>query len=537
MKKLSYGAAGRAQLMAGVDALADAVQVTLGAKGRNVILVNWQRDGSHITKDGVTVAKSVEFPGFVKNAGAMMVKDVAIRAAEQAGDGTTTATVLARSIIKQGMAAIDAGANPMDIKKGIDAAVLEVVKYIKEVSKQVKTDQEQVKQVATISANGDTEIGEIIAKAFAMVGGNDGEIIVENSPTVHTTLEHVNGFRFDRGFISPHFINTKGKLKCELVNPVILFFDKHIMAIREIFNILEKVIKANRSLLIVCDDCTDEALKTLIMNKHEGRIKICIVQMPEFGVRRAKVVGDMATLTGGRFFNEATGKAIKDITLEDLGSCEKIVVDQNKTIIIGAKAKDKAEALAAEIKSQIDDAEDEHEKEFLRSHLAKVNNGVAILRVGGYSEVEIKEKKDRIDDSLCATSSALEEGIIAGGGSTYIKAIDKLLMIQHPNKDINTGYNIVKKAIAEPFHQILKNAGIEEPERKTVYESIVSGDYGIGYNVVSEKVENLLKTGVIDTAKVARVALESAGSIGGTFITTECVIAPFVPKGSTKHAK
>ncbi len=535
MNRIDYGKDGRALLLEGVNDLANAVKVTLGAMGRNVAIGNVYGNTPDMTKDGVTVAKKIKFPDPIKNMGATMVQDVAIRAGKNAGDGTTTATVLAQSIIVQGMAAVDEGGNPMDIKKGIEAATLEVVAYINDVATKANSDHENIKHIATVSANNDAEIGELIAKAIKEVGGNDGVILVENASGFKTTVERVDGFQLDRGFITPHFINVKDKNKCELQNPLIFFYDKHISTIREILPILEKVTKANRSLLIICDDLSDEALTVLVKNNYSGALKVAAIQLPEFGVKRLQIINDIAKLTNGKFFDEAIGKTASTIQLTDFGTCEKVTIDIEKTVLTGLPStKEKIAELAENIKGKIADNENEQEKEFLKSHLSRVINGVAVLRVGGVSEPEIKEKKDRIDDALCATRSALEEGIIAGGGCTYLKAVERLITTTNPNKDFMKGYEIVKRAIAAPFHQILENAGISEDIRKGYYEEIIAGKYGIGFNVKTNKIEDMIGSGIIDPAKVARVALESAASIGGLFITTECVISPYTPPNSTR---
>lgn len=536
MNNLNYGADGRRLLLEGVNGLADAVKVTLGPKGRNVAILNIYGNTPKLTKDGVTVAKNVVFPDSIKNGGAVMVKDVAIRAGKNAGDGTTTATVLAQAIANSGIKAIDEGANPMDVKKGIEAATKEVVDYIKGVAQVVNiSDEAKLLQVATVSANNDAEIGKLIADAIIKSGGNDGEIHVDKSNGFKTTMEHQNGYRFNSGLISPFFINNQEKMRCEFDNPLIIFYDKHITATREILPILEISAKNQRALLIVCENMTDEALMTLARNNHDKRIKAAVVQLPEFGVKRVQMMQDLAKLVGGKFHSADLGKGINTVTLEQLGTCEKVVIDMEKTVFVSPPAtKDVITELADGIRKQIESAEEEGMKTFLKSHLASVTNGVVTLRIGGDSKVEIEEKMDRIDDALCATRSALEEGIIAGGGSTFLMAVKKLLVLQHPDKDFMIGYNIVKDAIASPFYQILENSGMPKQEQKNNYESLIGEEYGKGYNVKTEKIEDMIKAGVIDPAKVTRVAIESAASISGILITTECVISPYTPPNGTR---
>lgn len=543
MNKINYGGDGRNLLKEGVEALAKAVKVTLGACGRNVAIRTIQDEQPRITKDGVTVAKAITLPHKVKNMGARMVKDVAIKTARDAGDGTTTATVLAESIIVQGMDAIDNGSNPMDLKKGMEAATKEVIQFINENKKEIKLDSEDLDKIAIVSANGDEETGKIIAESMRMVGGIDGVVIVEKGMQYKTQVELIPGYQFDSGLINPLFINKPEKLKTEFLKPFIFFYAKTLSSMRDILPLLEKVHRlipvgetSPRPLLLICEGLIDEAFETLVKNTYHGKIKFAAVTLPEIGMKRIQMINDLAELTGTKFYTQEMNKSIETIKAEDLGTCEKVIIDMEKTILVGLNSnKEKVASISEVIKSKIASCEDENEKSFLKSHLARVNNGVAILKIGGYSLAEVEEKYDRIDDALCATRSALEEGVIPGGGSAYIKAVDKLIMITHPNKDFEKGYNIIKKAISAPFHQILENAGLKEEQRNVIYGDILSGAYGRGYNVKTDKVENFLETGILDPAKVARVALESASSIGSIFITTECVISPFTPKGTTRR--
>lgn len=532
--KLSYSSEGREALLKGVKELAAAVKVTLGARGRTVAIGNVYGNTPHLTKDGVTVAKSIRLPNIENDMGAVMVKDAAIRTAETAGDGTTTACILAESIMEQGVAALGAGANPMDLKRGIDKAVTEVVSYIKSVAKKVDSSHADIKKIATISANNDEEIGSLIATAMKQVG-NYGEIDTEDGNTYETTVEQLPGIGIERGFLSRHFINVPEKQTCTLINPYILYVDKKLSFVREIMPLLQMVSEEKRSLLIVSDDLSDEALQTVVMNKNRGALLVCAIKCPEFGVRRKIVMDDIATICGGIFITEDMGvkldKTPKETLFKKLGQAEKITITKDKTVIIGGKGDKEAVAgLIESIKVQLSETQDENEKPFLRTRLAKLTNGVATLRIGGVTEMEIKEKKDRIDDALCATRSAVEEGVVAGGGVTYLNAIRKLLVFTEKNKDVMEGINIVKKAIAAPFRQMLTNAGKSEAEIDFTYESIMAKEtkYGVGYNGKTEIIENLLDAGVLDPAKVARVALENAASIAGTFLTTEAVISPIM---------
>ncbi len=524
-KNLEYNKDARAILLSGVNDLANAVKVTLGAKGRNVCIGNLYGNTPHNTKDGVTVAKNIRFKDMQKDMGAVMVKDVAIKTAETAGDGTTTATILAQSIITQGVEAIDAGANPIDIKKGIDQATLEVVKFIKSVSRPVNAGDERIRSVATISSNNDVVLGDIIAIARKQVG-NDGEIYIQDSGTHETTVETVNGMRFERGFISPHFINIPDKNKCELMNPYIVFIDRKLTFVKELLPLLQMVSEEKRSLLIVCDDLADEALQTVLHNKNRGAVIVGAIKCPEIGIRRKMLMDDLATICGGVFITEDMGIKLDKIKKEQLGQANRVIIDRYSTLIAGGYSTDEKRAeLVANIKGQIEDAQDNDEKEFLRSRLAKIQNGVAILKIGGVTPLEIEEKKDRIDDALRATKCAVEEGVVAGGGVTYLHGIIELNKFVIDNKDVKKGYEIVKKALASPFRQLLLNGGMEEKEIDFTYESIIEGKYGTGYNQKSEKIENLLECGVLDPTTVARVALENAASVSGMFLLTECIIS------------
>jgi chaperonin GroEL len=527
-KNLTYSKDAREILLSGVTDLANAVKVTLGPKGRNVSIGNLYGNTPHNTKDGVTVAKNTRFKDMQKDMGAVMVKDAAIKTAEVAGDGTTTATIIAQSMISQGIAAIDEGANPMDIKRGIDKATAEVVEYIKSVAKPVDSGHANIRDIAIVSANHDVSLGQLIATARKQVG-NDGEIYVQESGTHETSVEPVNGMRIERGFLSPHFINVPDKNKCELINPYILMIDRKLSYVKEIIPILTMVSEEKRSLLVICDDLADEALQTVLHNKTRGAIVICAIKCAEFGSRRKMVMDDLATMTGGTFITEDMGLKADKVRKEHLGQASRVVIDRYSSLIAGGFGGDSArEELAKNIKGQLADSTDDEEKAFLRGRLAKVQNGVAILKIGGVTPIEIEEKKDRVDDALRATRCAVEEGVVAGGGATYLQAIHKLNTTVNENKDIAKGYDIVKKAIAAPFRQMLTNGGSTPEQIDFNYESILAAKYGIGYNQNTENIEDLLKSGILDPAMVARVALQSAASISGTVLLTECVISDAV---------
>lgn len=533
-KNLAYGKEGRKKMLEGVNDMANAIKATMGAKGRNVIIGNLYGNTPKSTKDGVSVAREIVFKDMVKDMGAVLIKDVAIRTSETSGDGTTCASVLAQSIINLGVKQIDKGANPMDIKKGIDLAVSQVVKYVQSVSLKVDSDHGSIKNVASISANNNDEIGQLIADAIRQTG-NEGEIIVEPSNSYDTTVEKVDGLQIAKGFLSPHFINQAGKAKCQLDNPYILFFDRKITAIREIMPLLEQTNKEGRELLIFCDDLADEALATIVMNKNRGALKICAVKLPEFGIKRKQVMDDVAIITGGTFITEDMGIKLDRVKIPMLGQCDKVIIDKDKTLIVGGKGNpEKIGELAVNLKSQIEEAGD-NDKQFLKNRLSKVLNGVAILKIGGVTEIAIKEKSDLIDDALQATKSAIEEGIVSGGGSTFLKAVDCIKYPIDSSRDFKKGMDIIKVAITQPFRQILTNAGVsakrplfsDSPIDRYIHE-VQNVVYGYGYNVKTEKVENLLASGIIDPCKVLRCSLENAASVATTFLLTEVVISELV---------
>lgn len=527
-KHLTYSKEAREILLSGVNDLANAVKVTLGPKGRNVSIGNLYGNTPHNTKDGVTVAKETRFKDMQKDMGAVMLKDVAIKTAEIAGDGTTTATILGQSMISQGITAINEGANPMDLKKGIDNATSEVVKFIKSVAKPVDSGHPSINDVAIVSANHDVPLGQLIAAARKQVG-NDGEIYVQDSGTHETTFEPVNGMRIERGYISPLFINVADKNKCELINPYILMIDRKISYVKEILPLLNMVSEEKRSLLIICDDLADEALQTVLHNKNRGAIIIGAIKCAEVGARRKAIMDDLAVITGGTFITEDMGIKADRVKKEQLGQANRVLIDRYSTLIAGGfGSEDSRQTLVANIKGQLADVTDEEDKIFLRSRLAKAQNGVAILKVGGHTKMAIDEKKDRVDDALRATKCAVEEGVVAGGGATYLQAVHILNATVNSNKDVAKGYEIVKKAISAPFRQMLENGGKSPEEINAIYENILKEKYGMGYNQNSETIEDLTKVGILDPAMVARVALESASSIAGTMLLTECVISDVV---------
>lgn len=518
-KNVIFGSDGRKKLTKGVNILGDAVKVTLGAKGRNVVIGN-NFGSPHITKDGVTVAKSIELEDPIENMGASLIKEVASKTVDIAGDGTTTATLLAQAMINSGLKAVESGANPMDLKKGIERATNKTIEIIKSFSKDV-SDNDTLKQIASISANNDNYIGQLISDAVSKVG-RDGLITVEESKSHETTIEVVEGMKIDRGYLSPYFVTDSGKMIAELINPYILLYDKKISSMKDILHILEKVAQAQRPLLIIAEDLDGEALATLVVNKLRGTLNVCAIKSPEFGDNRKLVMDDIAALVGGTCISEEKGLKLESADLTTLGSAGKITISKDSCIIVsGAGIKEEIQSRCNQIKVQLEKSESDYDKEKLKGRLAKLLNGVAVLKIGGVTETEIKEKKDRIDDALCATRSAVEEGFVAGGGVSYLFAISKL-EVNYENDDEKIGGNIVKKALEAPFRQILKNGGIEASEH---ISSILKADYGIGYNVKSNKVENLFETGVIDPTKVVRVALENASSIAAIFLTTECIIS------------
>ena len=535
-KEIKFNTEAREQLRTGVNALADAVKVTLGPKGRNVI-IDKKFGAPHITKDGVSVAKEIDLENNIENMGAQLVKEVASKTGEQAGDGTTTATVLAQAIVNTGLKNVAAGANPMDLKRGIDKAVSVVVADLKKRSRQIGTAQEKVEQVATISANNDSAIGSMIAEAMKQVK-KEGVITIEEAKGLDTTVKVVEGMQFDRGYLSPYFVTDTEKMETVYDNPFILIYDKKISNMKEFLPVLEKVVQTGRALLIIAEDIDGEALATLVVNRLRGSLKIVAVKAPGFGDRRKEMLEDIAILTGGTVISEEKGFKLEDATLEMLGSSAKITVDKdNTTIVSGSGNKDAIKARVAQIKAQIEKTTSDYDREKLQERLAKLAGGVAVIYVGAASEVEMKEKKDRFDDALHATRAALEEGIIPGGGVAYIRAITSLKNVKGENEDENTGIQIVRRALEEPLRQIVENAGLEG---SVVVNKVKEMKGDEGYNARTDKYEDLHKAGVIDPTKVARVALENAASIASMILTTECVLseikepapaAPAMPQG------
>ncbi len=520
-KEIKFDIEARDLLKKGVDELANAVKVTLGPKGRNVIIEK-KFGAPHITKDGVSVAKEIELSDPYQNMGAQIVKEVASKTNDKAGDGTTTATVLAQSIITVGLKNVAAGANPMDLKRGIDKAVAKVVESIKDQAKEVDDDIKKIEQVATISANNDSEIGKLIADAMAKVK-KEGVITVEEAKGTNTTVDVVEGMQFDRGYLSPYFVTNTEKMECEMENPFILIHDKKISNLKDILPLLEASVQAGRPLLIIAEDIDGEALTTLVVNRLRGSLKICAVKAPGFGDRRKEMLQDIAVLTGGTVISEEQGIQLASATIEMLGKAEKITVNKdNTTIVNGAGAKEAIAQRVAQIKAQIEATKSDYDREKLQERLAKLAGGVAVLYVGAPSEVEMKEKKDRVDDALSATRAAVEEGIVPGGGVALIRAIDSLNDVTGENDDETTGIEIVKRAIEEPLRQIVANAG---KEGAVIVQKVREGKGDYGYNARTDKFENFYEAGVIDPAKVTRVALENAASIAGMLLTTECVIS------------
>ncbi len=534
-KEIKFNMDARDLLKKGVDELADAVKVTLGPKGRNVIL-DKKYGAPQITKDGVTVAKEIELEDPFKNMGAQLVKEVASKTNDDAGDGTTTATVLAQSIIGVGLKNVTAGANPMDLKRGIDKAVEKVVESLKEQAVEVGDDLQKIENVAKISANGDETIGKLIAEAMQKVS-KEGVITVEESKGTDTYVEVVEGMQFDRGYISPYFVTDTEAMEVDFENPLILIHDKKISAIKELLPILEKGIQTGKPLLIIAEDIDSEALTTLVVNRLRGSLKIAAVKAPGFGDRRKEMLEDIAILTGGVVISEEKGLTLENASLDMLGSAEKVTIDKDTTTIVnGVGEKAAIESRIGQIRAQIEKTTSDYDREKLQERLAKLAGGVAVLYVGAASEVEMKEKKDRVQDALSATRAAVEEGIVPGGGVAYIRAIDAIDGMKGDNEDETTGIEIVKRAIEEPLRQIVVNSG---KEGAVVVQKIREGKVDFGYNARTDQYENLYETGVIDPAKVARVALENAASIAGMFLTTECVItdkkeenpAPRMPAG------
>jgi len=520
-KQVKYNVEARDALKRGVDILANAVKVTLGPKGRNVI-IDKKFGSPAITKDGVTVAKEIELKDAVENMGAQMVKEVASKTADIAGDGTTTATVLAQAIITTGIKNVAAGANPMDLKRGIDKAVAAVVANLKEQSQAVGEDNNKIKQVASISANNDEVIGSLIAEAMSKVG-KDGVITVEEAKGTETEVKTVEGMQFDRGYLSPYFVTNADKMEAELENPYILIYDKKISNMKELLPVLEKTVQTGKPLVIIAEDLDGEALATLVVNKIRGSLKVVAVKAPGFGDRRKAMLEDIAILTGGIVVSEERGYKLENADLTYLGSAEKVVVDKdNTTVINGAGNSEDIKSRVSQIKAQIDTTTSDYDKEKLQERLAKLAGGVAVLYVGAASEVEMKEKKDRVDDALHATRAAVEEGIVAGGGVAFIRAVAALADLKGANEDENTGIQIIRRAIEEPLRQICENAGIEG---SIVVQKVKEGTADFGYNARTDVYENLIGAGVIDPTKVSRVALENAASIAAMLLTTEVVLA------------
>lgn len=520
-KIIKFDIKAREELKKGVDQLSNAVKVTLGPKGRNVIL-DKKFGAPHITKDGVSVAREVELEDEFQNIGAQLVKEVASKTNDDAGDGTTTATVLAQAIVNEGLKNVAAGANPMDLKRGIDKAVAKVVESIKAQAQEVGDDFGKIENVARVSANNDAVIGELIAEAMKKVK-RDGVITVEDAKGTDTYVDVVEGMQFDRGYISPYFVTNAEKMSCEMEHPYILLFDKKISTLKDMLPILEQTAQSGRPLLIISEDVDSEALATLVVNRMRGSLKVCAVKAPGFGDRRKEMLEDIAVLTGGVVISEEKGMNLGSATIDMLGTAEKISVNkENTTIVNGAGDKEKIADRVAQIRTQIENTKSTYDKEKLQERLAKLAGGVAVLYIGAPSEVEMKEKKDRVDDALSATRAAVAEGIVPGGGVAYIRCLDALEGLTGDNEDETTGIRIVKRAIEEPLRQIVNNAGLEGA---VVVNEVRNGKGDFGYNARTEKYEHLFETGVIDPAKVTRVALENAASIAGMFLTTECVIA------------
>ena len=520
-KEIKFNIEAREELKKGVDALADAVKVTLGPKGRNVI-ISKQFGAPHITKDGVTVAREVELEEPFRNMGAQLVKEVASKTGDDAGDGTTTATVLAQSIIAVGLKNVTAGANPMDLKRGIDKAVAAVVEGIHEQSTEVGDDFKKIEDVARVSANNDETIGRLIAEAMQKVS-KEGVITVDEAKGTETTIEVVEGMQFDRGYISPYFVTDPEKMECVYDSPLILLYDKKISNLKDILPVLEATAQNGRPLLIIAEDVDQDALAALVVNRLRGSLKVCAVKAPGFGDRRKEMLEDIAILTGGTVISEEKGMQLSNATLNELGHANKITVNKENTTIVNRDSdKDRIAARVAQIKAQIEASKSDYDREKLQERLGKLVGGVAVLHVGAPSEVEMKEKKDRVDDALSATRAAVAEGIVPGGGVAYIRCLKKLADLKGDNDDETTGIAIVQRAIEEPLRQIAANAGVEGA---VVVQKVAEGTGDFGYNARTDKYENLLASGVIDPAKVSRVALENAASIAGMFLTTECVIA------------
>ncbi len=520
-KQLFFDIEARNRMKKGVDILANAVKVTLGPKGRNVVIEK-KFGAPSVTKDGVTVAKEIELEDPIENMGAQMVKEVASKTADIAGDGTTTATVLAQSIISEGLKNVAAGANPMDLKRGIDKAVTKVVESLKAQSQTVGSDSAKIQQVASISANNDDVIGKLIAEAFGKVG-KDGVITVEEAKGTETTVEIVEGMQFDRGYISPYFVTNSEKMEAELANPFILIYDKKISTMKDILPILEKVAQQGAPLLIISEDLEGEALATLVVNKLRGTLKVAAVKAPGFGDRRKEMLQDIAVLTKGIVISEEQGYKLDNATLDYLGRAERVVIDKDNTIVVNGRG-EKADITARvnQIKTQIENTTSDYDKEKLQERLAKLSGGVAVLNVGAATEVEMKEKKDRVDDALHATRAAVEEGIVPGGGTAFLRAIESIETLEGANIDETTGIKIVRRALEEPIRIIAANAGIDG---SIVVQRVKEGKGDFGFNARTDVYENMFAAGIIDPTKVGRVALEHAASIAGMLLTTECVVA------------
>lgn len=533
-KDIKFDIDARDLLKQGVDQLANAVKVTLGPKGRNVVIEK-KFGAPQITKDGVTVAKEVELEDKFQNTGAQLVKSVASKTGDDAGDGTTTATILTQAIVAEGLKNVTAGANPMDLKRGIDKAVKAVVEHIQANAELVGDNYDKIEQVATVSANNDPEIGKLLADAMRKVS-KDGVITIEESKSRETYIGVVEGMQFDRGYLSGYFVTDTDKMECQMDHPLILIYDKKISNIKDFLPVLQPAAETGRPLLVIAEDVDSEALTTLVVNRLRGGLKICAVKAPGFGDRRKAMLEDIAVLTGGVVISEEKGLKLEQATLEMLGTADKVVVGKdNTTIVDGAGDKANIQARVAQIKNEIQNTTSSYDKEKLQERLAKLSGGVAVLYVGANSEVEMKEKKDRVDDALCATRAAIEEGIVAGGGTTYIRALDALKNLKGDNQDEQTGISIIERAIEAPLRQIVHNAG---GEGAVVVQKVREGEGDFGYNARTDVYEDLRKAGIVDPAKVARVALENAASIAGMFLTTECLIvdkpepAPAAPMGA-----
>lgn len=519
-KEIKYNVEAREALRQGADALANAVKVTLGPKGRNVV-IDKKYGAPRITKDGVTVAKEVELEDNFENAGAQLVKSVASKTGDDAGDGTTTATILTQAILTEGMKNVAAGANPLDLKRGMDKAVAKVVESIKAQAEQVGENYDKIEQVASISANNDVEIGKLIADGMRAVSVN-GVITIEDAKGRDTVLKTVEGMQFDRGYLSPYFVTDTEKMQCEMEKPYILIYDKKISNLKDFLPILEPAVQSGRPLLVIAEDVDSEALTTLVVNRLRSQLKICAVKAPGFGDRRKAMLEDIAVLTGGVVISEEKGLKLEQATLEMLGSAEKVTITkENTTIVNGVGNKEAIKERVTQIKNEINNSTSSYDKEKLQERLAKLSGGVCVLEVGAASETEQKEKKDRCDDALCATRAAIEEGIVTGGGVSYIRAQESLEGLQGDNTDETTGIHIIRRAIEEPLRQICSNAGLEGA---VIVNKVREGKGNFGFNAKTEQFEDLRQAGVIDPAKVSRVALENAASVAGMFLTTECVI-------------